>query len=199
MATGPADRPVALVTTRTGAWIEALIPQPDDDEPSEDPCVWCGGEGVAGGGADEEELYYRPELMQIACGACRGTGKGDTHTTRGEQRRRDYEDRWFWIDATRAEKMDRDVCPDCGYGGCSEDCWRRDSQWVMRVADARTGEEAVLWADEAFVFDSTWRTDEPEERLTLDIAEWVVALDKVMDMLRVRAMMAYQQEEIIGV
>lgn len=109
-------------TTRTGAVVEAFMRQPGDDNIVSDPCVWCEGEGHAGGGAPDDELQANPGLMLHDCQACQGTGVSGT-TTVGDLRLKAWKEMVFNIDARRYELRDRDICPDCGAGGCGGECY----------------------------------------------------------------------------
>jgi len=107
---------VEAFTTKTGAMIAPLLPQKDDHVLDYEPCPWCAGEGWAGGGCDDEELAFNPGLRFSDCQRCGGAGHIGT-ITRGELRRRRFEELVFNTDARRYELQDRDVCPDCGAGG----------------------------------------------------------------------------------
>lgn len=91
--------------TATGGVLPALVPQPDDNQIIPEPCPWCEGTGQDG----EDHAGW-------ACQRCNGTGSIGT-MTQGEARKRHFEEQVFYLDATRYESMDRDICPDCGAGG----------------------------------------------------------------------------------
>lgn len=107
------------ISTVTGGTIAALVPAPDDDEIVTDPCVWCDGLGYGGDAVG----------LSGDCDACQGSGSSGK-TTRGELRRKQWESEVFYIDATRAELMDRDICPDCGSGGCGGECHFTADEWA---------------------------------------------------------------------
>ena len=121
--------------TNTGAFIAPPLPQPDDTEVTNEPCPWCDGQGYFN---DSTDGYGG------ACGRCDGTGSIG-HLTRGELRRRAFADSLFFIDAERAELIDRDCCPDCGRGGGHEwDDTCRGTTHVLWVTDAITGKDVPL-------------------------------------------------------
>jgi hypothetical protein len=106
--------------TPSGATMAMLLPQYDDHEVIADRCVWCDGHGYGGDAVGYGGL----------CDACRGTGKGGT-TTRGLKRKQEFLDALFFIDAPRFALMDRDICPDCGGGGCGGECHWTDEEWEI--------------------------------------------------------------------
>lgn len=116
---GCIDRGDGTISTATGGTIAKLVPMSDDDEVVDEPCVWCDGAGVGGDACGYSGL----------CDAC--CGKGSSYkTTKGELRRKDWETELFFIDATRAEKMSYDICPDCDGGGCGGECQFTEEDWA---------------------------------------------------------------------
>jgi hypothetical protein len=110
--------------TPSGASVPMLAPQPDDNELEDSGCVYCDGEGIW-----REEIdngYFR----EGHCDACRGTGKAGRLHPKRQQRMEDWLSMIFFTDAPRFEMMDRDICPDCGAGGCGGECHWTPEQWA---------------------------------------------------------------------
>ena len=135
--------------TDTGAWVPVRLPQPDDNRLTSEPCPWCDGQGVAGGGCDDEELHFNPDLLMTACQRCNGSGKIGT-LTRGELRQRQWDEMVWMTDARRAERSygggHGGYCPDCGVydctGGGEYTCPQAPDRRYM--VDAITGEEVPV-------------------------------------------------------
>jgi hypothetical protein len=188
--------PTVLVATPTGALITALTPHPDDDEEIELACVRCSGEGTKGGrwddqawffygeynrdgGWDDEESYAYSSPSARRCDACAGTGKSGRTMTAGEMRKQQWDEQVSLLDGERMSLRDRDICPDCGFGGCSERCWQTDSDWVQRVAGCHTGEEAMIWAEELFrqlAYRPDISSNHEPPLTTTEIDEWAAAM-----------------------
>lgn len=101
-----------LVSTDTGARVRPFLPSADATAVIDKACVWCDGRGYGGDAMG----------FSGACDACRGTGRAG-RVLRGRVELDDYRDMLFFTDGHRAELMDRDICPDCGRGGCGGECF----------------------------------------------------------------------------
>ncbi len=112
--------------TASGASVDMFKPHEDDDELLDPGCVYCQGQGEI---ESDDPFSYESYF----CTACRGTGSSGQSTPRGVQRKEQWLDMIFFTDAPRFEKMDRDICPDCGSGGCGGECHWTAEEW-MRYA-----------------------------------------------------------------
>ena len=100
-----------MFRTRSGARVPMFEPRDDDDELVDPGCVYCDGYGE-----------WHEDDRSGFCNACRGTGAAGHMIPRGLQRKENWLDMIFFADAPRFENMDRDICPDCGAGGCGGEC-----------------------------------------------------------------------------
>jgi hypothetical protein len=124
--------------TPTGATVDMFQAQEDDMDLVDPGCVYCEGQGE----------WYEDDRSG-GCYACGGTGKAGYTICRYEQRMRSWLDQIFFVDASRAEKMSYDICPDCGSGGCGGECHWTAEEYLLYTGEIEaapiTEEDIVAW------------------------------------------------------
>jgi hypothetical protein len=105
--------------TASGARVPRFVNQPGDEEMIDPGCIYCEGEGT----------WYEDDRSG-SCYACSGTGTAGRTMARGDLRLEQWLDMVFFTDAPRFEKIDQDVCPDCGVGGCAGECHFTEEDWA---------------------------------------------------------------------